>query len=76
MNVRAEVEALEFVANSLPERARNGEFTVQDLKRIGPYLMGRVTLIKRHVATMEAVRFYNEVEADLAELPVQDKRDR
>lgn len=70
MNIRVEIQALESVASGLLARGASGEFTLEEIERIGRYLLGRVALIERHVATIEAVNFYNEIEADLAALPV------
>ena len=63
MNFRAEVEALGIVADSLPERAARGEFTSEELRKIGRYLLGRVNLVKGQLRTDELVAFQKIVES-------------
>ncbi len=62
MNVQSEVKALRVVADSLPERAKRGEFTFEEIPVIVGYLEGRLTLIKRHIATDEYVEFQKIIE--------------
>ncbi len=62
MNVQSEVKALRVVVDSLPERAKRGEFTFEEIPVIVGYLEGRLTLIKRHIATDEYVEFQKIIE--------------
>ncbi len=62
MNVHSEVKALSIVLDSLPERAKRGEFTPEEIPAIVGYLEGRLTLIKRHIATDEYVEFQKIIE--------------
>ncbi len=62
MNVQSEVKALSIVVDSLPERAKRGEFTPEEIPAVVGYLEGRLTLIKRHIATDEYVEFRKIIE--------------
>jgi hypothetical protein len=62
MNVQSEVKALRVIADSLPERAKRGEFTPEEIPAVVRYLEGRLTLIKRHIATDEYVEFRKIIE--------------
>jgi hypothetical protein len=62
MNVQSEVKALSTLVDSLPERAKRGEFTPEEIPVLVGYLEGRLTLIKRHIATDEYVEFRKIIE--------------
>jgi hypothetical protein len=62
MNVHSEVKALSTLVDSLPERAKRGEFTPEEIPAVVRYLEGRLTLIKRHIATDEFARFQKIIE--------------
>jgi hypothetical protein len=62
MNVQSEVKALSTLVDSLPERAKRGEFTPEEIPVLVGYLEGRLILIKRHIATDEFVEFQKIIE--------------
>jgi hypothetical protein len=62
MDVRVEVEALRVVAQRYEELAYAGEVTLEEIPVIVGYLEGRLTLIKRHIATDEFVEFRKIIE--------------
>lgn len=62
MNVQSEVKALSIVADSLPEQAVREGWTLEEIPVIVGYLQGRLTLIKRHIATDEFVEFRKIIE--------------
>jgi hypothetical protein len=63
MNVHSEVKALSTLVDSLPERAKRGEFTPEEIPAVVRYLEGRLTLIKRHIVTDEYVEFRKIINA-------------
>ncbi len=62
MNVQSEVKALSIVVDSLPEQAVSEGWTLEEIPVIVGYLEGRLTLIKRHIATDEYVEFRKIIE--------------
>ncbi len=70
MNVDAEIKALGIVIVRVQEQADRGEVAPEDRAKIADYLQGRLTLVKRHMATDEFLALQRSVEADLAALPV------
>jgi hypothetical protein len=62
MNVQSEVKALRVVVGRMPEQAVREEWTLEEIPAIVRYLQGRLTLIKRHIATDEFVEFQRIIE--------------
>ena len=69
MNVRAEIETLGNEIREAQEQAERGELTPEERINTADRLRGRLTLVERHVATEEAVRFYKDVIAEIEALP-------
>jgi len=57
MNIQAEVKALSVVLDRMPEQAVRERWTLEEIPVVVGYLEGRLTLIKRHIATDEYVEF-------------------
>ena len=62
MNVQSEVKALSIVLDRMPEQAVSEGWTLEEIPVIVGYLEGRLTLIKRHIATDEYVEFQKIIE--------------
>ncbi len=62
MNVQSEVKALRVIVDRMPEQAVSEGWTLEEIPAIVRYLEGRLTLIKRHIATDEYVEFRKIIE--------------
>jgi hypothetical protein len=62
MNIQSEVKALRVIVDRMPEQAVIEGWTLEDIPVIVGYLEGRLTLIKRHIATAEYVEFRKIIE--------------
>ncbi len=62
MNVQSEVKALRSIVDRMPEQAVSEGWTLEEIPAIVGYLEGRLTLIKRHIATDEYVEFRKIIE--------------
>jgi len=62
MNVQAEVKALSVVLDRMPEQAVREGWTLEEIPAVVGYLEGRLTLIKRHIATDEFAEFRKIIE--------------
>jgi hypothetical protein len=62
MNIQSEVKALRVIVDRMPEQAVSEGWTLEDIPVIVGYLEGRLTLIKRHIATDEYVEFRKIIE--------------
>ncbi len=65
MNVQSEVKALRVIVDRMPEQAVSEGWTLEEIPVIVRYLQGRLTLVKRHIATDEYVEFQRSVEATI-----------
>lgn len=62
MNVQSEVKALSVIVDRMPEQAVREGWTLEEIPVVVRYLQGRLTLVKRHIATDEFVEFQKIIE--------------